>query len=168
MTKDSIRVFRAEWDAYIRALEAKLKESVHRPKKIVTVECYQGVYFDELLGIFTQYLKPGHVITSRDYFLPPGEVERITFPDVTDDRIFGYLTRLNMTDLIDKEKAKLLKKKVEDASDGVILIFGYGASLISEQSSVLVYADMPRWEIQLRMRANKVDNLENRKQKRFY
>lgn len=157
VTKDSNGCF-GGWDAVFRALEAKLKESVH-PKKIVTVECYQGVYFDELLGIFTQYLKPGHVITSRDYFLPPGEVERITFPDVTDDRIFGYLTRLNMTDLIDKEKAKLLKKKVEDASDGVILIFGYGASLISEQSSVLVYADMPRWEIQLRMRANKVDNL---------
>ncbi|MGB9747708.1 MAG: class I mannose-6-phosphate isomerase [Bacteroidales bacterium] len=157
VTKDSNGCF-GGWDDVFRALEAKLKESVH-PKKIVTVECYQGVYFDDLLGIFTQYLKPGHVITSRDYFLPPGEVERITFPDVTDDRIFGYLTRLNMTDLIDKEKAELLKKKVEDASDGVILIFGYGASLISDQSSLLVYADMPRWEIQLRMRANKVDNL---------
>lgn len=146
------------WDAIFGTIDSKLKSCV-RKTKVVVVECYQGVYFEELLSIFIHYLKPRRIISSHEFFLSPEEIERITFPDVTDDRIFGFLTRLNMTDLVDKEKVESLKKEVSSSEAGVVLIYGYGASLISENPSVLVYADMPRWEIQLRMRANEVDNL---------
>ena len=34
-----------------------------------------------------------------------------------------------------------------------------GASLIAPDADLLVYADMPRWEIQLRFRSNSISNL---------
>jgi hypothetical protein len=39
------------------------------------------------------------------------------------------------------------------------VIYGCGASLLCQNPDLLVFADMARWEIQLRMRRHLVDNL---------
>ena len=41
----------------------------------------------------------------------------------------------------------------------MIFVIGYGATLIAPLADVLIYADMPRWEIQLRFRSNSISNL---------
>ncbi len=128
-------------------------------KRVVVVDCYQGVICEDLLGIFTERLKPELVITSGDYLLAPEEISRITWPDVTDDRIFGYLTRLTFKDLISHEKLAACMSRIDSVTRGIVLVFGYGAALVARRPSLIIYADMPRWEIQLRMRANRVDNL---------
>ena len=54
----------------------------------------------------------------------------MTYPDVTDDRIFGYLTRLNIEDYLDSDKTlSELREKI--AADKVTVIYGTGASLIA-------------------------------------
>jgi mannose-6-phosphate isomerase class I len=146
------------WKAIFEILLEKL-EKVDSSKKTIAIDCYQGVYFEELLQICIENLKPGLVITSNDYFLPENEIHTITFPDVTNYRIFRYLTRLNIIDLISPQKFESCKLQKDNFDGGNILIFGYGASLIVEKPTILVYADMPRWEIQLRMRANEISNL---------
>ncbi|NLE35312.1 MAG: mannose-6-phosphate isomerase [Bacteroidales bacterium] len=146
------------WENIFRAISGRMKIDPGQ-KTVITVDCNLGIYYDELLRVFSQKLNPDLVITSNDYFMSPDEIQRITWPDVTDDRIFGYLTRLNFSDLTDKNKAGLCRDKIRDITDGVVLVFGYGASLIAEMPTVLVYADMPRWETELRMRAGTVENL---------
>ncbi len=64
-----------------------------------------------------------------------------------------------MEDFTDHLKVQYNRNSIKDAAKGVILVFGYGASLLVDEPTLLVYADMPRWEIQLRMRSNQVDNL---------
>ena len=78
---------------------------------------------------------------------------------MTDDRVFGYLTRLNMTDLMDPVKLEQAFRLVEDAAEGLVLVYGFGASLVIEKPGILLYADMARWEIQQRMRRDEVSNL---------
>ena len=146
------------WDNIFRIIYENLNDSSIN-KKIVVVDCYQGVFFEELLRIFAENLKPGLIITSNDFFLPPEVIQNITWQDITDDRIFGYLTRLNINDLVNQAKLASCRKEAESYSTGTVLVFGYGASLVVEKPSILIYADMPRWEIQLRMRAEKSDNL---------
>jgi mannose-6-phosphate isomerase class I len=146
------------WDAIFRTLSVNSCNDKDG-KRIIVVECYQGIYFEEILNIFKRNLNPGLVITSNDYFLSESEIRALTFPDVTNDRIFGYLTRLNIKNFINPEKLDRCKKKIHDFSGGIILVFGSGAALVAEKPSLLVYADMSRWEIQLRMRANEVNNL---------
>jgi len=146
------------WDNIFRKINGNLSDS-RLNKRIVVVDCYQGIFFDELLKIFSENLRPDLVITSTDYFLSPEDISRITWPDVTDDRIFGYLTRLNIFNLVNPEKLESCREKVAGLQRGTVLIFGYGASLVAGNPSLLIYADMPRWEIQLRMRADKVDGL---------
>ena len=146
------------WDNIFRIIYENLNDSSIN-KKIVVVDCYQGVFFEELLKIFAENLKPGLIITNNDFFLPPEVIQNITWQDITDDRIFGYLTRLNINDLVNPAKLASCRIKAESFSTGTVLVFGYGASLVVENPAILIYADMPRWEIQLRMRAEKADNL---------
>ncbi len=146
------------WDRIFGELFSQLYDG-NPGKKVIVIDCYQGVIFEDLLGIFTERLKPDLVITSRDYFLAPEEISRITWPDVTDDRIFGYLTRLTFKDFISNEKLAACMSRIDSVTRGTVLVFGYGAALVARRPSLIIYADMPRWEIQLRMRAKRVDNL---------
>lgn len=146
------------WDKIFNIIR-KVTDSDSSLKRIVTVDCNLGIFFDELLTVFSESLNPDLVITSNDFFLLPDEIERITGPDVTDDRVFGYLTRLNFSDLTDPERLCSCREKVRCMTKGLVLVFGYGASLVTEEPSVIVYADMPRWETELRMKACKADNL---------
>jgi hypothetical protein len=41
----------------------------------------------------------------------------------------------------------------------VFVVYGSGAAFLFPNPDLLVYADMARWEIQLRMRQHRVDNL---------
>ncbi|MCF8229131.1 MAG: class I mannose-6-phosphate isomerase [Bacteroidales bacterium] len=143
----------------ITARLSKACEELEKQKKVIVLECYQGVYHDELLDGIIKAVNPDHTFLSHNCFLPENEIRSISHPDVTDHRIFGYMTRMKMDDLMDQDKLKSFVSQLADIEQGTILVYGHGASLICEKPDLLVYADMARWEIQLRMRRNEVDNL---------
>ncbi len=145
------------WDRIGEKLNSTLAAMSGR--KIIAIETYQGVHLDDLRSHFSALLEPGLVLDTASCFLPESEIMRITWPDVTDDRVFGYLSRLNMTDLFDRQKFEEALALINQSDAELIMIFGYGASLFCEHPDVLIYADMARWEIQQRMRRNQVDNL---------
>ena len=123
------------------------------------MECYQGIDDSDVFWALSRDLSTDAVFLSRDAFLPEEEIRRMTFPDVTDDRIFGYLTRLTMEDFFDRERLDAMRSRINSLQEGTILLYGPGASIIDPEPGLLVYADMARWEIQLRMRRNEVSNL---------
>jgi len=145
------------WGQISLALRKAVK-GTSRNGQVVIVETYQGIHMEKLQEQFTNIFEPAIFIHTAEIFKSEDEIRRITQPDVTDDRIFGYMTRLEMMDLVDSQKLGNARKKVTD-SKGVVLIFGYGASLVCDNPALMVYADMARWEIQLRMRRGEVDNL---------
>ena len=82
----------------------------------------------------------------------------MVYPDVTDDEVFGYITRLTLNDFFDNDKIKSFKNELEK-KQGTIVIYGVGATLLAQQYDLLIYFDMTRWEGQLRQRRNEVSNL---------
>jgi len=142
-----------------QAIGKKLNDEITSAnKKIIVIECYQGVYDEELVSNLKATVKHDLWIDARDAYKNEQEILAMTYPDVTDDRIFGYLTRLNVSDFLDKQKIAALHGKI-GANAGVIIIYGIGASLIPLNYDLLVYADMARWEIQLRMRKKEIKNI---------
>jgi mannose-6-phosphate isomerase class I/AraC-like DNA-binding protein len=139
---------------------AQLKKyfSANAETKVVIVETYQGVILEEVEEALINGLKPSFFIDSRTLMKPVREIEAMIHPDVTDDRIFGYMTRLNMVDYFDLAKLEKAKESIHNTED-TVLVLGPGASLLYENHDLLVYADMARWEIQQRMRRHEVDNL---------
>ncbi len=128
-------------------------------KTIIVVDCYQGCYEESVLKELSGCLNPDKLFLSSDALLPENEIRSLTQNDVTDDRIFGFLTRLTLDKFFDAQKVRQLQDEIAAVNDGLVLIFGIGASMLSLEDHILVYADMARWEIQIRMRRSEVKNL---------
>jgi len=146
------------WDKICNLIKSEVAK-LAKNKTIIVVETYQGVLNEELISNLTTHLKPTKFIHSDSWFLSEQEIQQLVFPDVTDDRIFGRITKLRMADFFDQAKVEEIKQEIKSCTTGTILIYGYGSSLIFPESDLLIYADLPRWEIQLRMRQHLVDNL---------
>ena len=145
------------WQQIGKAIEDALMQ-INAQKKIVLIECYQGVYVDEIKAVFSNYFPNSRIVDTLDAMKPEAEIRRMTQPDVTDDRVFGFLTQLEMDAFFDQKKLDDLKNQIAQSPTTTIVI-GTGASLYSKNPDLLIYSDMARWEIQQRMRRNKVDNI---------
>ena len=89
------------WDDICR----ELRRSVSAGRCTTVIECYQGVYHDELRKGF-EALHADCWIDTADLFKPVAEIERMTYPYVTDDRLFGYRSHFSYADFLDPEKTE--------------------------------------------------------------
>ena len=128
-------------------------------KSVIVIECYHGVFTDEIIKKVKTILGVTRVIDSKSAFLSEEEINKMVYQFVTDDPVFGFITSLSLADFFDKIKIAALQEKLSSAETGISIIIGTGASLIAPVADLVIYADMPRWEIQLRFRDNKVSNL---------
>lgn len=143
-----------------KSIVATIQDHVANLKKIntvIAVECYHGVLDDEILSAL-QYNSNVNVILTTEYFLSKSEIEELVYPDVTDDEVFGYVSRLTIDHFFNKEKLNEAKQKLTTIQ-GVTFVYGCGATLLCPKADILIYADMPRWEIQQRFRREQIGNL---------
>lgn len=115
------------WNAIIDELNSKIKSSDSK-RSILVIECYQGVNHDELINGFNG-LDYNVFINSDEAFHSDEEIRKLTYPDVTDDAIFGFITRLNYSDFLNFEKVKKLREKI-NRSTGLVVVYSHAASLI--------------------------------------
>lgn len=147
------------WEGICARLNNEISALDGRRSKLVVIETYQGVIHEELIANLQKGLDYTRFIQASDYMLPEDEIKQLVFQDVTNDRIFGFLTRLTIDAFFDPDKVKAIRSESATIKEGTIIIYGSGASLLCQNPDLLVYADMARWEIQLRMRQHLVDNL---------
>lgn len=132
-------------------------EAIPDNKKIVAIECYTEILDEEVLNNLQSCIK-GEFILTKNYMLPEDAISKMIYPDVTDDAVFGYITRLTIDDFFDTHKIENFRNELKK-KQGTILIYGVGATLLAQQYNLLIYFDMTRWEGQLRQRRNEVSNL---------
>ena len=132
-------------------------DKIKRKQKAIVFECYQGVMDEEIIAALQNNLE-GSYFFSKDCMLPENRIDSLVYPDVTDDEIFGYMTRLHLNDFFDVSLVDAAKKIIEQ-KEGRVIIYGLGATLLCPEPALLIYVDMARWEIQQRFRKNKISNL---------
>jgi hypothetical protein len=151
----------AGWEA-VRARLAAAVKAVAKPSVIVVVEVYTGVADDEVLPQLCAALGvtvEDAVVTGGDVFKSPAQIDALVAPDLGgDDPVFGRITRLTMRDFFTGEKVAAAQARIAASQDSVALVYGPGASLVCD-GDIVIFADMPRWEGQLRQRRGEVDNL---------
>lgn len=126
---------------------------------VVVIDCYQGVLHDEVEAALRKELHYSLFVRSSDALKAADVITTMVYPDVTDDQIFGFMTRLTIGEFFDWENLSRLRKQIDNHVEGVCVVYGEGAAYVAEQRDILVYLDMARWEIQLRMRKGQVSNL---------
>lgn len=125
---------------------------------VVCVECYPGTLDDEIVTALTNRLLPATVIHASDAYRNEAELREAFDPDLTDDPVFGRMSNATILDFFHPVLCDGIRSRIRDAS-GVVLVVGTGASLLVPSGTLVIYADMARWEIQRRQRQNLTGNL---------
>lgn len=137
----------AGYENIIRELKRKLEG---RKKTVLVIECYPGVYQEEIKSSFEK-LNPCFIVNSDICAMEAPELEELIKEDMTQDRVFGKMTTHSLIDYFKKDLIQEWREKIQDQEEGIILVYGVGASFLAK-GDIFLYADMPRWEIQLRYR----------------
>ena len=146
------------WDEITHELIEKI-QSLGSGKKVVTLECYQGVLIQPIVDKLKLAFPDAAFQDAAAAMLSKEKLNQLVYPFVTDDPVFGYMTSLTLADFFDAKALETLAKEVDKPADSLTFVYGTGASLVPVKSDLLIYADMPRWEIQLRFRRNEVGNI---------
>lgn len=143
------------WKNIIQDLRFQLQK---QEKKILVIECYHGVYDEEVLEALSAGFQDAIIFKSSSAMKEQDSLYDVLKEDITDDEIFGYMTRYTMDVYFDNVKVDRMRTLIAASSEYVI-IYGVGASYIWQGLSVIVYLDMARWEIQQRFRRNEITNI---------
>src|ERR1700739_4476054 len=141
------------------AIAVAFRERLGAERRIVCVECYPGVFVNEVRDRLTALLQPRHVIATEELLLTPDELNERVGPLLTDDPVFGVMNCMEIEDYFDAAKLRRAQREIEETRDGLLLIVGTGAVKVAPRHDLLVYADPARWEIQKRQRRGEIGNL---------
>ena len=144
------RIFRGD-----QAILECLRSQLTGDRWVLTAETYPGVS-EKRIRQLLEALHPDLIVSARDILKDQDNLLSLLENILTDDRVFGRMYYGELTDFIDPYKADYLRAKIE-GTGGKIAVYGFGASLLSGEGAgenkLCIYADMSRWEIQLRYRA---------------
>lgn len=151
------------WPSICREIRRRIDaDGVAFPK--IVIECYHGVREDEIGMAFQRAFDGIFLIRSAEAMRASEELDAFFREDITDDELFGYLTRHTMESFFDKDKVRSIRQSVREQPKRPVVICGIGAAYLYPDADILLYADMSRWEIQQRFRRNEISNIgvENR------
>ncbi|EDM33999.1 ROK family member transcriptional repressor [Pedobacter sp. BAL39] len=125
---------------------------------VVMIDGYAGIFWDRiregLQQCFTDAGLSVNWIDTADFLKPTGLVDELVKPFLgTEDAVWGTRTTLTLRDLFEDS----LGQQQTNQSD-INIIIGTGAAL-SGWKAPLIYFDLPKNELQFRMRAGSICNL---------
>ncbi|MBW3129950.1 class I mannose-6-phosphate isomerase [Hymenobacter profundi] len=150
-----------DWPAITEALRAALPAAPTAPDQplVLAVECYPGTDLKQLQQELVQALQPAQCLVADDLYRSPADIDAMVAGPLTDDPVFGRLNGLTVTDFFDPSKLQAAQAALASAAGQLVVIVGTGATLVCPTPAIVVYADLARWEIQLRQRRNEIANL---------
>ncbi|MGL4725024.1 MAG: class I mannose-6-phosphate isomerase [Scandinavium sp.] len=141
------------WPSVISSLRDRLTSSA---KTVLVIDCYPGVRLAELEPHLAGL---NATLTLNVESARQNEVALHTLlaRNLTDDRVFGVQSCHQLREFFDADRLEALRQQITKVQQGLVIVYGPGAAL-AHDGDVLVYADLPRWEIQQRMRSGELGN----------
>lgn len=142
-----------------RDITSRLRSGATENRCVLSVECYPGAFERLIRTALEEGLRPSEVIFTPDLLKPASHIDSMLSGVLGDDPVFGRMNDIALQSFFDEEKFNRGREKVAKWKQGLLLVVGVGAALVSPDPQILVYADMARWEIQGRQRRDEVSNL---------
>lgn len=137
----------------------RLRRRVLPGRFLLCVECYPGVSADEIIARLRTALAPSLCVNTEELFRPEEEVRRLLDPHLGSDPVFGRMNNVEIEEFFDPGLLSGRRDEVRSADDGLVLLVGPGASLLSAEVDLLVHAEVSRWNLQQLQRQNVIGNL---------
>lgn len=132
-----------------------LKE--RRDARRIVIECFHGVQLEPLRRELVAKLGADLVLEAADAMLPAEAIDAKFAARLTDDPVFGFLTKPELEEYFDAEKLRQARQSAA-AAPGRVVAIGTGASLLMDWD-LLIFVDVTRWEIQMRQRRGQAPSL---------
>jgi mannose-6-phosphate isomerase class I len=139
------------------AIGAYLRSKVG-PRGALVVECYPGVHLEEIEHALQPAFDGATFLNTEALLRPSQAIDAMIEPLLGDDPVFGRMNGVEIADFFDPDNLARAQQQCAAASEKHVVIVGTGASLICPNPALLVYADLARWEIQMRQRRNEIGN----------
>ncbi len=139
---------RSDKNGFFAGYQAIVKELSEIKQGVLCFEVYPGAHLDILKSEIITKLSPKEMIAIEDYRKSYEEIDALIGSHLFEDRVFGLYSHHKIEDFYDMEKIKQVQSRL--SSNGLTVIYGFGASLIPYDHIVMV--SLTRWEIQLRYR----------------
>jgi mannose-6-phosphate isomerase class I len=143
------------WQAVAQRIASKFSRGATR----IAIECYPGVSEDTILSALDSVLRPASIARTSTIWKDPAELDRLVARDLTDDPVFGRMNGFTIDDFADPIRLAGRRAEVQQHRDSPTVAIGTGTALLLPDPQVLIYADLPRWEIQKRQRSGEIGNL---------
>lgn len=143
------------WGEVIQYL---LNEVSKQNQNQIAIDTYQGVNGDELIKELKVVAPHVKIHDTRLIFHTEQVINNMVEPFVTDHPVFGKMNDLAINDFIDQQLLENLTSQINTQTEDIHVIVGPAATLLTK-NGVKVYADMARWEIQLRFRKKQAPSL---------
>lgn len=140
------------WDDHAFSGWEAIREELRRQMgqcRVIVFDCYPGTDKVEVAKELA-LLAPARMVDCETCLLPPEQLEQRFASSLPQDPVFGVLFYGRLDHCFDPVSLDALRAEIE-RSDGPVFLYGTGASLVT-RGDLLVYLDLPRWEIQLRYR----------------
>src|SRR5699024_587325 len=128
-------------------------------QKTVIIDGYVGIFWNELKEELDHLLSPKGKINiqdTKDWFLSEGKINEIVNPYLGEEgAVWGKRCDKELIDFFDPHK---MKRSTVDSESEINILIGIGAALADWQAPV-IYFDLPKNELQYRMRADCISNL---------
>ena len=119
---------------------------------LVVIDCYPGVDLDALKRDIAGQLPQFDIVdVEQEAALEEAALTAMMQRWLTDDRVFGVLAPFRLAEFYSNDRLDALRERLNSRRRPTMVI-GLGATLAAPQADITVLADMPRWELQQRMR----------------
>ena len=139
------------WPEIVKELTSRVTSG----KFVVTVECYPGAPVEGIIQILTEAFQPTLTIKTDDLLLPEKVINELVDEYLGKDPVFGRMNQIEIVDFFDSNKLSDSRLRVSE-TDGLVLIVGTGASLVSSNPDLLILSELTRWSIQKLQRQNAI------------
>src|SRR5437016_5308810 len=96
------------WQAW-RAIVEHLRGEISKGARRLAIECYPGVFEDEISAALSEGLTPVQVVRVRDGYRSSREIEAMTARELTDDPVFGRMNGFVIHDFADPVRTESLR-----------------------------------------------------------
>ncbi|WP_119079604.1 class I mannose-6-phosphate isomerase [Chitinophaga alhagiae] len=128
-------------------------------RNVILIDGYIGNDWEYIAGSLQRELEAAGVavtvVCTSTLMKPAGDIEALVAPFLGEKgTVWGRKASITLADLFDTEKLR----NIQPAAEGITLVIGVGAALTGLDAPV-VYIDLPKNELQYRMRARTANNL---------
>jgi mannose-6-phosphate isomerase class I len=119
---------------------------------VIAIECYVGVSAQDIAKALQEYFPEALWVDPTVSRLADEEIDHLVAPFVGgNDPIFGVIANLELGAFFSPAKIEAVRAEIA-AAERPVFVIGTGALVLTRHPDILIYADLPRWEAQLRHR----------------